>query len=210
VQKKTTHKRNSKAQKGPKPANQNKTRGRPPRNRDKIDDEEPDEIAAELPKTQDYVQLAPRTRRIAQEQIDTWPQVSPRVLEEIVAVLRDAKKDIVNTQRDERRATFADEKMEALVRTLSRQLSDSRVPPQAKDIHFNIDKLTECYAQLFREVTTERHSKQLLKEQVRVAEHLLKKDQENLEQLKKNAKTWKATWTRQERDERVGNSIFAR
>ncbi|KAF2639246.1 hypothetical protein P280DRAFT_56687 [Massarina eburnea CBS 473.64] len=166
---------------------------------------EPDEISAKQPQTQTqkYVQLAPRTRRIAQDKIDTWPQVSPQVLEQIVGMLRDAKKDIVNTQRDERRVMAAEETLNAWVRKLARQLSASRIPPQAKDIHFNIDKLTERYAHLFREVTTERHSKQLLKEQVKVTQHLLDKDQENLVQLKRNAKEWRAEWKHQEKHGRL-------
>ncbi|PVH94351.1 hypothetical protein DM02DRAFT_618695 [Periconia macrospinosa] len=162
-------------------------------------DDEPDEISEVQPQTRKYVQLVPRTRRIAQEKLDTWPQVSPQVLDQMVGMLRDAKKDIVNTQRDERRAMLADETLEALVRKLTRQLSSSKIPPQAKEMHFNIDKLTERYAQVFREVTTERHRKQLLKEQIKVAQHLLAKDQENLQQLEKNAKHWKAEWKHQEK-----------
>ncbi|KAF1951088.1 hypothetical protein CC80DRAFT_454828 [Byssothecium circinans] len=180
-----------------------KSRGRPSGSRNDDANDEPDEIAAKQPQTQRYVQLAPRTRRIAQEKIDTWPQVSHQVLEQVVGMLRDAKKDIANTQRDERRAILADETLNKLVRKLARQLSASRIPPQAKDIHFNIDKLTERCAQLFREVTTERHSKQLLKEQAKVAQHLLERDQENLEQLKRNAKKWKAEWKHQEKHGRL-------
>ncbi|KAF2689192.1 hypothetical protein K458DRAFT_357757 [Lentithecium fluviatile CBS 122367] len=200
---KTRRKRKSKPQEDSRPSSQKKAGGRPPRERNEEPEDDADEIAVEKSERKKYVQLAPRTRRIAQEQIDTWPQIGPQVLEEIVGVLKDAKKDIVNTQRDEHKATTADETLSALVRMLARQLSDSRIPPHAKDIHFNIDKLTERYAQLFREVTTERHAKQLLNEQVKVAQHLLAKDQENLEQLKKNATKWRATWKRQEQDGRL-------
>jgi hypothetical protein len=159
-----------------------------------------DEIAEEEPKSRKkYVQLEARTKRIPQEQIDTWPQVSSHVLEQIEAVVRDAKKDIANTQRDERRVMAAHNTLNPLVRKLTRQLAASRIPPQAKDIHFNIDKLTERNAQVSREVTTARHSKQLLSEQVRVAEHLLNKDEENLGQLKKAAKKWRTEWKHQEK-----------
>lgn len=205
---KAGQKRSSQAQAGSDRPLVKTTRGRPSKTHNEEVDADADEIAAEQPKTQKYVQLAPRTRRIAQEKIDTWPQVSPQVLEQIVGVLKDAKKDIVNNQRDEHRTRIADDALSVLVRVLARQLSASRIPPQAKDIHFNIDKLTERYAQLFREVTTERHSKQLLKEQVKVARHFLKKDEENLEQLKKNAKKWKAEWKHQEKHGRVGNLLF--
>jgi hypothetical protein len=157
-----------------------------------------DEIAKEESTSRKkYVQLEPKTKRIPQEQIDTWPQVPSHVLEQIEAIVRDAKKDIANTQRDERRVMAAHNTLNPLVRKLTRQLAASRIPPQAKDIHFNIDKLTERNAQVSREVTTARHSKQLLSEQLRVAEHLLNKDEENLEQLKKAAKKWRAEWRHQ-------------
>jgi hypothetical protein len=169
----------------------------------------PDEIAEEEPKSRKkYVQLETRTKRIPQEQIDTWPQVSSHVLEQIEAVVRDAKKDIANTQRDERRIMAAHNTLNPLVRKLTRQLAASRIPPQAKDIHFNIDKLTERNAQVSREVTTARHSKQLLSEQVRVAEHLLNQEEENLEQLKKAAKKWRTEWKHQEKHGQVSPSCL--
>jgi hypothetical protein len=165
---------------------------------------ESDESAREAPKSRKkYVQLEMRTKRIPQEQIDTWPQVSSQVLEQIVAVMRDAKKDIANTQRDERKIFAAHNTLNPLVRKLARQLAASRIPPQAKDIHFNIDRLTERNAQVSREVTTARHSKQLLSEQVKVTEHLLAKDEENLEELKRNAKKWRTEWKHQEKHGRV-------
>jgi len=151
-----------------------------------------------------YVQLEAKTKRIPQEQIDTWPQVSTQVLEQIVAVIRDAKKDIANTQRDERKVMAAHNTLNPLVQKLARHLAASRIPPQAKDIHFNIDKLTERNAQVSREVTTARHSKQLLSEQVRVAEHMLEKDEQILEQLKKDTKKWRTEWKHQEKHGRVG------
>jgi len=165
---------------------------------------EPNEVADDEPRSRKtFVQLEAKTKRIPQEQIDTWPQVSSQVLEQIVAVIRDAKKDIANTQRDERRVIAAHNTLNPLVRKLSRQLAASRIPPQAKDIHFNIDKLTERNAQVSREVTTARHSKQLLSEQVKVAEHLLSKDEESLEQLKKDAKKWRTEWKHQAKHRRV-------
>lgn len=162
-----------------------------------------DDASVRQSKAQSYVQLAMRTRRIAREVIETWPHVSPPVLDQIVQTLRDAKKDIVNTQRDEQRAIAADETLGSLVRMLERRLSGSRIPPQAKDIHFNIDKLTERYAQLFQELTTARHSHQVLTEQVKVAQHLLQRDEESLERLRTNARDWKTEWKLQDKQGRV-------
>lgn len=154
-----------------------------------------------------YTQLETRTKRISQGQIDTWPPISPQVLEQIVAVIRDAKKDIANTQRDERKVIAAHNALNPLVRKLAHQLSSSRIPPQAKDIHFNIDRLTERNAQISREVTRARHAKQLLSEQVKIAESLLRKDEENLGELKTHAKKWKTEWKRQEKNGRVSQPL---
>ncbi len=152
-------------------------------------------------------QLETRTKRISQGQIDTWPQVSAQVLEQIVSVIRDAKKDIANTQRDERKVIAAHNALNPLVKKLAQQLSASRIPPQAKDIHFNIDRFTERNAQVSREVTKARHAKQLLSEQIKVAENLLKKDEENLEQLKTYSKKWKTEWKHQEKHGRVCQNL---
>jgi hypothetical protein len=165
---------------------------------------ESDELVEEQPNARKkYVQLETKTRRIPQEQIDTWPHVSAEVLEQIVAVIRDAKKDIANTQRDERKVIAAHNALNPLVRRLARQLSGSRIPPQAKDVHFNVDKLTERNAHVFKEVTTARHSKQLLSEQTKVIQSLLRKDEENLEQLKRDARKWRAEWKHQAKHGRV-------
>lgn len=170
---------------------------------------ETDEVAESQRKPRTtYVQLEAKTKRISQEQIDTWPQVPSQILEQVVAVIRDAKKDIANAQRDERRVMAAHNTLNPLVNKLSCQLSSSRIPPQAKDIHFNIDKLTERNAQVSREVTTARHLKQLLTEQVKVAQNLLKKDEDNLEHLKRNAKNWRTEWKHQRKRGRVSNIVF--
>ncbi|KAF1835985.1 hypothetical protein BDW02DRAFT_521969 [Decorospora gaudefroyi] len=163
-----------------------------------------DEFAEPEPTSRkQYAQLERKTKRISQEQIDGWPQVSSQVLEQITTVIRNAKKDIAETQRDERRIMAAHNTLNPLVRRLARQLAASRIPPQAKDINFSIDKLTERIAHVSRELTTARHSKQLLSEQVKVAQHLLKTDEDNLEWLKKNAKKWETEWKHQKKHGRL-------
>jgi hypothetical protein len=168
-----------------------------------------DEIAEpEAKLRKQYVQLETKTKRIPQELVDTWPEVSPQVLEQITTVMRNAKKDIAETQRDERKIMAAHNTLNPLVRKLARQLAESRIPPQAKDIHFNIDTLTERNAQVSREVTTARHSKQMLSEQVKVAQHLLKIDEDNLDELKKNVKNWRTEWKHQKKHGRVSVGLF--
>lgn len=165
---------------------------------------EEDKIAEGPTKAQKkYVQLETKTKRIPQEVIETWPHLPQHVLDHIVTVIKDAKKDIANTQRDERKVIAAHNTLNPLVKRLVRQLATSKIPPQARDINFNIDKLTERNGQVFREVTTARHSKQLLREQVKVAQHLLNQDEKSLDQLKKDAREWRTEWKQQQRNGRV-------
>lgn len=90
-----------------------------------------------------------------------------------------------------------------LVTRLVRHLSVSKIPPHARDTHFNIDKLTERNGHVFREITTARHSKQLLSEQVEVTQSLLTKDEKDLDELKTDAKKWRAEWKHQQKHGRV-------
>lgn len=152
------------------------------------------------------MQLETRTKRVPQDVIDTWPHLSQQVLEQISNVIKDAKKDIANTQRDERKVMVAHNSLNPLVRRLFRHLATSKIPPQTRDYHFNIDKLTERNGSVFRDVTTARHSKQLLSEQVKITQRLLDKDENDLDVLRKDAKKWKTEWKHQQRHGRVRNS----
>ena len=93
-----------------------------------------------------------------------------------------------------------------LVKRLLRHLAASKIPPQARDYHFNIDKLTERNGHVFRDVSTARHLKQLLGEQVRVAQKLRDKDEADLDELKKDAKRWQTEWKHQQKHGRVRSS----
>lgn len=170
---------------------------------------EADEIAEEPTKAQKkYVQLEQKTKRIPQDVIETWSHLPQHALEQISTVIKDAKKDIANTQRDERKVMAAHNSLNPLVKRLVHHLSASKIPPQARDIHFNIDKLTERNGQVFREVTTARHSKQLLSEQVKVTQNFLTKDEKDLDELKNDAKKWKAEWKHQQKHGRASVSRY--
>ena len=170
-------------------------------------DDKADEIAVEPRKSQkQYVQLETRTKRIPQDVIEAWPHLPQQVLEQIDTVVKDAKKDIANTQRDERKVMAAHNSLNPLVKRLLRHLAASKIPPQARDYHFNIDKLTERNGHVFRDVSTARHLKQLLGEQVRVAQKLRDKDEADLDELKKDAKRWQTEWKHQQKHGRVRSS----
>ena len=166
-----------------------------------------DEIAAEPTKAhKKYVQLETKTKKIPQSVIETWPHLPQQVLEQMSAVIKDAKKDIANTQRDERKVMAAHNSLNPLVKQLVRHLAASKIPPQARDYHFNIDKLTERNGQIFRDVTTARHSKQILNEQVKVTQKLLTKDEHSLNELQGDAKKWRTEWKHRQRHGRVSMS----
>ena len=170
-------------------------------------DDKADGIPAEPRKSQkQYVQLETKTKRIPQDVIEAWPHLSQQVLEQIETVVKDAKKDIANTQRDERKVMAAHNSLNPLVKRLLRHLAASKIPPQARDYHFNIDKLTERNGQVFRDVSTARHLKQLLGEQVRVTQKLRDKDETDLDELKKDAKKWQTEWKHQQKHGRVRGS----
>lgn len=166
-----------------------------------------DEIAAEPTKAhKKYVQLETKTKKIPQSVIETWPHLPQQVLEQMSAVIKDAKKDIANTQRDERKVMAAHNSLNPLVKKLVRHLAASKIPPQARDYHFNIDKLTERNGQIARDVTTARHSMQILNEQVKVTQKLLEKDEHSLNELQGDAKKWRTEWKHRQRHGRVSMS----
>jgi hypothetical protein len=164
-----------------------------------------DELALEKESTPKYVQLAPSRKRIPQEIIDEWPGASPQLLEGISTVLREAKRTIALGRGDERKIKEAEDGLNALIRALERKLSTVRIPPMAKDFQFDVDKLTERNTKLAAEVTTARHTNQLLEEQKQVAGQLLKKDEDNLEKLKKDVKEWRKEWKYQQKRVQVRN-----
>ncbi|KAF2712148.1 hypothetical protein K504DRAFT_464246 [Pleomassaria siparia CBS 279.74] len=158
-----------------------------------------DELAVEKGAAPRFVHLAPSRKRIPQEIIDEWPEASPQLLEGIGAVLRDAKKTIVQGRGDARKIKEAEDGLNKLVRSLEQKLSTVKVPPMAKEFQFNVDKLTERNTQLGVEVTTVRHTSQLLKEQAQVAQLLFRKDEEQLSKLKKDVKEWRTEWKYQQK-----------
>ncbi len=166
---------------------------------DKVND-----LTAEPTKAQKTcLPLEVKTKRIPRSMFETWPHLPQQILEQISAVIIDAKRDIANTQRDERKVMAAHNSLNSLVRRLVRHLEASKIPPQARDYHFSADKLTERNGQIFRDVTTARHSKQLLNEQVKVTQRLLSQDEKDLDELRKDSKKWRTEWKHQKRHGQV-------
>ncbi|KAF2017107.1 hypothetical protein BU24DRAFT_440196 [Aaosphaeria arxii CBS 175.79] len=174
------------------------SRGRKRKAKD-TDIDELEQATAETGTTRKYVQLAPTTKRIRQEVLQTWPEISSHVLEQIGFVLRRAKDEVVYTRRDPRRADEAQDVLGVTIRQLERSLATMKIPPQTKALHFNLDRLTESNEHVYREVTMARHSKQLLGEQVDIAQKKLEAEQESVNRLEKNAQQWRNRWRTQEK-----------
>lgn len=200
---KTSRKRSSQPQDEPVSSRKSATRVEPVRTRKRRTRDagldEPDEIAAETTTARKYVHLAPKTKRIPQQVIETWPKISTPVLEQISLMLKRAKDGIALSRRDPRRREEADEVLNTVIRQLERHFAATKIPPQAKALHFDLDRLTDRNEQIYREVTTARHRKQLLEEQIETATARLTGEEKLARELKENAQQWRRRWKSQEK-----------
>ncbi|KAF1997927.1 hypothetical protein P154DRAFT_547164 [Amniculicola lignicola CBS 123094] len=175
------------------------TAGRKRKARD-IDD---DELAEDGPNAQKQLQLAPSKRRIPREAISQWPDMTASVMEGIKSVLQSAKNATVRSRRDQRKQNEAYEVLTKVVSRLERKLSHAKMPPNAKDVHFNLERLTERNAELHRQLATARHANQLLADQVERATDALEQAQSGLQQAKTAALTWEQKREAQERKGKI-------
>jgi hypothetical protein len=193
----------SRGQKDLVPAKSQTSREAAPRGRKrKAQDAEVDELEAAVPETtkaRKYTHLAPKTKRIPQEVIDTWPVISPSVLAQISEVLRRAKDTISLSRRDPQKREEADVALNSVVRQLERHFGKTKIPPQTKALHFDLDHLSIHNERVYREVTTARHRKQLLEEQIENATAKLKAEEGLANELKENAQQWRRRWKSQEK-----------
>lgn len=193
----------SRGQNDPVPTKSQASREAAPRGRKrKAQDAEVDELDAAAPETtkaRKYTHLAPKTKRIPQEVIDTWPTISPSVLAQISDVLRRAKDTISLSRRDPQKREEADATLNSVVRQLERHFAKTKIPPQTKALHFDLDHLSIHNERVYREVTTARHRKQLLEEQIENATAKLKGEEGLANELKGNAQQWRRRWKSQEK-----------
>jgi hypothetical protein len=155
--------------------------------------------------TRTYKQLEQSKKRIPISKLEAWPVLSQPVLNQIYPLLKRAKDTIVLTRRDGRKADEADETLHSLVRGLMRHLSGSKMPPDAKALHFDLDRMMENNARIYAEVTTARHAKQLVEEQVEIATVRLQEERKLVKTLEKNKEQWSKRWKSQEKKQ-VGDN----
>lgn len=177
--------------------------------RRKAQDTDIDEIATaeEASTTRKYEHLKPRTKRIPHAVIETWPTISQPVHEQINIILRRAKDAVVLSRRDHQKTAEAAETLNLFVRKLERHFSTTRIPPQAKARDFDLDLMIERKNRAFQEVTSTRHRKQLLEEQIEISTAKFKTEERLTRELKENAQRWRREWKSQEKN-KVGEAVL--
>ncbi|KAF2745901.1 hypothetical protein M011DRAFT_495380 [Sporormia fimetaria CBS 119925] len=142
----------------------------------------------------EFTRLRPKTRRIAVQDIQEWPEMSSSVLEQVSVVLKHAKDKTALSRRDPKRREEADNVLGASVRRLERFLAKARMPPQAKAHQFDLNHLAAINERVFSELTEARHRSEDLEEQVRLANKRLQEELSRLEYVENNARDWRSRW----------------
>ncbi|KAI9665951.1 MAG: hypothetical protein M1821_003886 [Bathelium mastoideum] len=133
--------------------------------------------------------LEPRVRKISQATITSkWSALSPAAQQHAQDTLKAAKRTIVMSHWDERRRTEADLAINAAIKKVERRMPRMRFPPKTKDIHFDLDKLTENTRLLESQLTSAIHAVELLKAEIKKEDAALDVDRDQLAELQKNAK----------------------
>ncbi|KAF2741106.1 hypothetical protein EJ04DRAFT_571821 [Polyplosphaeria fusca] len=177
-------------------ASQSKEQGR---HSDK--DQEAETVSSE-PTTR-YASLVTKTKRVTQDAMERWPDITQQMLRQIIEILEVAKVEAVNTRRDDRRMHEANEIINNIIARVVRELSTSRVPPSSKEEDLNKNKLNELNHRMHHDFMTARHSVQLLAKRVEEAKLLLKADERKRGRLQRETEKWRLDSTRRERQARV-------
>lgn len=125
--------------------------------------------------------------------------ISTPVLDQISVVLRRAKDAIVLSRRDPQKQQEADEVLNGVIRHLERHFANTKIPPQSKAHHFDLDHIAAHNERVYQELTTTRHRNQLLDEQIKIAVAKLKEEEEALNRMKENKQQWRRRWKSQEK-----------
>lgn len=164
-------------------------------------DERDNAAARPASKAPRYSYLAPKIKRIQEDMIEKWPVISPPVLEQISAVLKGARDVIAWTRRDPQKQREAEETLNKIIPHLETYFSTTKVPPQAKAYHFDLDYLTGLNERIYADLTTARHRNQMLEDQIEKAGVKLREEEHILNQYKENAQQWRKRWQNQKRQQ---------
>jgi hypothetical protein len=91
-----------------------------------------------------FVYLKARTRKIPQDKITSeWKALTAPAQDKVRDILTIARRSVVNTSRNGKRAQQTDEAVEALMERLLQRLPRMPFPPRTKELNFDLDKLLE-------------------------------------------------------------------
>lgn len=143
----------------------------------------------------EYV-LRNKTRNISRTVIDKkWRPMAPEVQERVKDIFESVERPIVASFRTEKKRREGQEVLGKVVRKLRQSLVKLPVPAATKDLHFNLEKLTEetrimqekleptLRFNAVLEATMEKERKQLEQDETQLAE--LKKSAQHQESLRK-------------------------
>ncbi|PWW77539.1 hypothetical protein C7212DRAFT_314626 [Tuber magnatum] len=132
--------------------------------------------------------LKPRVRNVPQELVEAkWGILSDWGREEVMEVVRAAERPVLMTFRRENRRVEAQEVLHRVVRRIENSLTKVPVPPLGKDTYLNYEKLLGKNRAL--EAILEPDLRQIaeLEAEIEKEQKLLEKEEDYLQELKKNA-----------------------
>ncbi|PUU83018.1 CENP-Q, a CENPA-CAD centromere complex subunit-domain-containing protein [Tuber borchii] len=132
--------------------------------------------------------LKPRVRNVPQEVVEAkWGVLSDKGREEVMEVVRAAERPVLMTFRRENRRAEAQEVLHRVVRKIGNSLTKVPVPPLGKDTYLNYEKLLSKNRAL--EAILEPDLRQIagLEAEIEREQKLLEKEEDYLQELKKNA-----------------------
>ncbi|CAZ84386.1 unnamed protein product [Tuber melanosporum] len=132
--------------------------------------------------------LKPRVRNIPQEVVEAkWGVLTDKGRDEVMEVVRAAERPVLMTFRRENRRVEAQEVLHRLVRKIGNSLTKVPVPPLGKDAYFNYENLLDKNRAL--EAILEPDLRQIagLEAEIEKEQKLLEKEEDYLQELKKNA-----------------------
>ncbi|RPB05531.1 hypothetical protein L873DRAFT_1797934 [Choiromyces venosus 120613-1] len=132
--------------------------------------------------------LKPRVRNIPQEVVEAkWGFLSDKGREDLMDVIKAAERPVLMTFRRENRRVEAQEVLHRVVRKIGNSLTKVPVPPLGKDTHLNYEKLLDKNRAL--EAILEPDLRQIadLEAEIEKEQKLLEKEEDYLQELKKNA-----------------------
>ncbi|KAG4026120.1 hypothetical protein MFRU_045g00650 [Monilinia fructicola] len=169
--------------------------------RPRMDDSQDNRTEVEKPEPPSYRHLAPVTRRVSLETINTkWESLPPGCLDKISELLIDVQRPVVLQIHDGRKKTQASTAIQMIGRRLLNRVRKGMPFPKGTKTNpeddFDFEKILDYNRALEAQLTPVLHSNDLLEAELRKEEILLESEEKYLAELESNAKA-EATSRRQ-------------